>query len=55
MSDPIHPEGIYRCDGCGRTYAEYVNGCVEDHGPPRKVRLVVLDLLARVEQNREKQ
>ena len=42
--DPIHPEGIYVCDGCGRTYPEYVNGCVNDHGPPRRVALVVDEL-----------
>lgn len=41
MTDPIHPEGIYRCNGCGRTYPEYVNGCVEDHLPPRRVVLVI--------------
>ncbi len=29
MSDPIHPEGIYQCEGCARTYPEYVNGCVD--------------------------
>lgn len=27
--DPIHPEGIYVCEGCGQTYPEYVNGCVK--------------------------
>ena len=43
VTDPIHPEGIYECNGCGRTYAEYVNGCLEDHDPPRSVRLVVAD------------
>lgn len=41
MSDPFHPEGIYRCNGCGRTYPEYVNGCVNDHPSPRRVELVV--------------
>jgi len=41
MSDPWHPEGIYQCDGCGRTYPEYVNGCVNDHSSPRKVVLVI--------------
>lgn len=34
-------EGIFRCNGCGRTYSEYVNGCVEDHGPPRSVELAI--------------
>jgi len=43
MSDPWHPEGIYQCDGCGRTYPEYVNGCVNDHPAPRKVVLVIPD------------
>ena len=41
MSDPWHPEGIYQCEGCGRTYPEYVNGCLSDHDRPRSVRLVV--------------
>jgi len=41
--DPIHGDGIFECNGCGRLYGEYVNGCVEDHGNPRKVRLVVPD------------
>jgi hypothetical protein len=41
--DPIHPEGIYRCSGCGCIYPEYVNGCVHDHPAPRRVELVVLD------------
>lgn len=41
--DPIHPEGIYVCEGCGRTYPEYINGCVEDHGSPRKVVLAAGD------------
>lgn len=27
VSDPMHPEGIYACEGCGHTYPEYVNGC----------------------------
>jgi len=27
-ADPWHPEGIYQCQGCGRTYPEYVNGCI---------------------------
>jgi hypothetical protein len=47
------PEGIYQCQGCRRTYPEYVNGCVdcwddnlstEDNRrlyPNRKVVLVV--------------
>lgn len=34
-------EGIWQCEGCGKTYPEYVNGCVEDHGRPRGVVLVV--------------
>lgn len=41
--DPIHPEGIYECEGCGRTYPEYINGCVNDHESPRGVRLVVME------------
>ena len=44
MSDPWHPEGIYQCSGCGRTYPEYVNGCVSEHEAPRKVRLIVPEL-----------
>lgn len=42
----MRPEGIWQCNGCQRTYPEYVNGCVMDHGPPRKVELIVppLDL-----------
>lgn len=32
-----NPEGPHQCEGCGRNYAEYVNGCVEDHPAPRKV------------------
>lgn len=43
MGDPIHGDGIFECNGCGRLYGEYINGCVEDHGNPRKVRLVVPD------------
>ena len=39
--DPIHPEGIWSCEGCGRTYPEYINGCVNDHGSPRGVRLAI--------------
>ena len=39
----IRPEGIWRCVGCGRLYPEYINGCVEPHGYPRGVRLVVED------------
>lgn len=51
--DPIHPEGIYQCEGCGTMYPEYVNGCVvcwddeltsdENRAkyPHRSVRLVV--------------
>jgi hypothetical protein len=30
-------EQIWQCNGCGRTYPEYINGCVENHPPPRKV------------------
>lgn len=53
--DPIHPEGIYACQGCGRTYNEYVNGClscwddnlsIEENRrrfPLRSVRLEVPD------------
>ena len=54
MADnPFHPEGIYACDGCERTYGEYINGCiycwdddlsVEENRrrfPRRKVRLIV--------------
>lgn len=39
--DPWHPEGIYQCNGCGRTFPEYNNGCPFDHPAPRKVVLVV--------------
>jgi len=38
---PFRPEGIWQCNGCHRTYPEYVNGCVDDHDSPRKVVLVV--------------
>lgn len=38
--DPIHPEGIYACEGCGRVYPEYLNGCLDDHGGSRRVALV---------------
>ena len=42
MSDPWHPEGIYQCSGCGRTYPEYVNGCVNTHSHlSSKVVLIV--------------
>jgi hypothetical protein len=34
---------VWRCNGCGMTYAEYVNGCVNDHAPPRSVVLVAED------------
>jgi hypothetical protein len=27
QGDPIHPEGIWACEGCGQAYAEYINGC----------------------------
>ena len=40
------PEGIYACNGCGRTYAEYINGCVEDHAAPRSVRLAIPEVVA---------
>jgi hypothetical protein len=43
MGDPIHGDGIFECNGCGRLYSEYINGCVEEHGNPRKVRLIVPD------------
>lgn len=43
MSDPWHPEGIYQCEGCGKVYPEYVNGCVEEHERPRRVALVVAE------------
>ncbi len=36
-------EGIWQCNGCGKTYPEYVNGCVEDHGRPRSVQLAVAE------------
>lgn len=36
-------EGIFRCNGCGRLYPEYVNGCLEDHAPPRRVELIIVD------------
>lgn len=39
----MRPEGIWECNGCGRTYPEYVNGCVQDHSPPRKVVCVVME------------
>ena len=53
MSDPIHPEGIYQCEGCGKTYPEYINGCIacwddaltteanQLRFPKRSVRLIV--------------
>ncbi len=35
-------EGIFQCQGCQRTYPEYLNGCLDDHpGSSRKVVLVV--------------
>jgi hypothetical protein len=37
----MKPEGIWQCDGCGRTFPEYINGCTEDHPAPRKVRLAI--------------
>lgn len=33
-------EGPFRCLGCGKQYAEYVNGCLEEHGGERKVAAV---------------
>ena len=44
MTDPIHGDGIFECEGCGKTYPEYVNGCVVDHPRPRKVVLVIREL-----------
>ena len=32
---------IWRCETCGKTYREYVNGCVEDHDPPGRVVLMM--------------
>jgi hypothetical protein len=43
MSDPIHGDGVFQCNGCGRLYHEYVNGCVEEHDAPRSVKLTVPD------------
>jgi hypothetical protein len=42
MRDLWHGDGIFQCRGCGRIYAEYVNGC-PDPVPhdDRKVVLVV--------------
>lgn len=49
----MRPDGIYACNGCGRTYGEYVNGCdtcwdddlsIEENRrrfPRRKVCLVI--------------
>jgi hypothetical protein len=34
-------EGVWQCEGCQRIYPEYVNGCDDDHEPPRKVVLVI--------------
>ena len=36
-------DGIFVCEGCSRTYPEYVNGCVEEHDAPRRVVLLVED------------
>jgi hypothetical protein len=36
-------EGIFRCEGCGRIYPEYINGCLDEHDGSRSVRLVVED------------
>ncbi len=46
MSDPIHGDGIFQCRGCGRTFAEYVNGCPHHDDGVRKVVLIVADPLA---------
>lgn len=34
-------EGIWQCEGCGQTYAEYVNGCPKHDDGERGVVLVV--------------
>ena len=34
-------QGIFACEGCKRTYPEYINGCLDDHPAPRSVRLVI--------------
>lgn len=41
MGFPSMHEGIWQCEGCKRTYPEYINGCLEDHDRPRSVRLVI--------------
>jgi hypothetical protein len=42
--DPIHPEGIYQCEGCGKVYPEYINGCLNWHDDmSRRVALVVME------------
>lgn len=41
--DPIHGDGIFQCEGCGRLYPEYMNGCVEDHDYTRKVILIIAE------------
>ena len=41
MSDLIHGNGIFRCQGCGHIYPEYVNGCVKHDDGERKVTLVI--------------
>ena len=51
IDDPWHPEGIYACNGCGRIYNEYINGCLGDHGHPRSVRLVVPELPGKAADN----
>lgn len=43
MSDPIHDDGIFQCQGCGQTYAEYVNGCPRHDDGERKVVLAIPD------------
>jgi hypothetical protein len=52
MGDSIHGDGIFQCDGCGQTYAEYVNGCPKDHDSPRKVVLVVPDVRPEVKEGK---
>lgn len=36
-------EGIFQCEGCGRIYPEYLNGCLGEHDGSRRVALVVED------------
>lgn len=54
-ADPIHPEGLYACEGCRATFPEYINGCphcwdadltIEQNRrkyPRRRVALVALE------------